>query len=492
MINHFFLKKLFLFLLSIQNIFIISRYISIPFHIYKYMPNNQNPINQYINEYIINNIYMPIQIGKPSQTIIAQLNPLEFELLMKYVNKLTLGNLTSNFSNEASETFSIISEKGNAHFPNSKYVKDTFNFCTNYNIDKRQCLDHTFFNDINFITSEWDDYEEEEESKNNNKYSYLEIGLTVKSQYIRDEQKYSLFENFIDKNYINNQNWFIYFFNKTEEKNNDNDDGIIVFGNDPAEFFGNKYNKDNIPSCQGVNNDYDYKHSWSIIFNEVKQKTLKPDYKDAIIGNDIQGVINYNYKIIVGSDHYLEIIEKTFFTTYTAQGICQKKIANNKFYYFVCNNLLLNMNSIKENFPSLYFKQNELNFTFELAPEDLFVQIGEQIFFLVVFNKNNPTSSFLIGNIFLQKYFFSFDYKSKKILFFRENDFKDEKQKTTISHWYKSTTFIIILIMAILIVVFCLIGFYFGKKMYYKRKMKANELDDQFEYKSPIDFNINQ
>ncbi len=150
------------------------------------------------------------------------------------------------------------------------------------------------------------------------------------------------------------------------------------------------------------------------------------------------------------------------------------------------------MNSIKENFPSLYFKQNELNFTFELAPEDLFVQIGEQIFFLVVFNKNNPTSSFLIGNIFLKKYFFSFDCKSKKILFYRENDFKDEKQKTTISHWYKSTTFIMILIMAVLIVVFCLIGFYFGKKMYYKRKMKANELDDQFEYKSPIDFNINQ
>ena len=114
------------------------------------------------------------------------------------------------------------------------------------------------FNDINFITSEWDDYEEEE-SKKNYEYSYLEIGLNVNSQYIRDEQKYSLIENFIDKNYINNQNWFIYFFNKTEEKNNDNDDGIIVFGNDPVVFFGNKYSKDNIPSCQGVNNDYDYK-----------------------------------------------------------------------------------------------------------------------------------------------------------------------------------------------------------------------------------------
>ena len=96
---------------------------------------------------------MPIQIGKPSQTIITQLNSLEFELLMKYVNKLPLGNLTSNFNNEASETFSIILENGNVHFPNSKYVKDIFKFCTNYYIVKRHCLDNiiedNYHDDIN-------------------------------------------------------------------------------------------------------------------------------------------------------------------------------------------------------------------------------------------------------------------------------------------------------------------------------------------------------
>ena len=151
------------------------------------------------------------------------------------------------------------------------------------------------------------------------------------------------------------------------------------------------------------------------------------------------------------------------------------------------------MNKIKENFPSLYLKQNDLNFTFELTPEDLFVQIGDQIFFLVVFNKNNPTSSFLLGNIFLQKYFFSYDYQSKKVLFYRENKKKDEKNDATnnVSHWYNSTG-IIVIIMAVLIIVFCIIGFFFGKKIYYKRKLKANELDDQFDYKSPIDFDINK
>ena len=490
MLNHFYIKRLFLFILTLQNIFILNHYISIPFHFHQFMSNNQNPIDKYINQHIINNIYIPIQIGTPPQKIIAQLNSLEFELLMKYVNKLPLDNLSSNYSMEASETFSIISEKGNDHFPNSKYIKDNFIFCTNYSIGKKQCLNYNSFNDINFIVSKWDDYEEEGEKNMNNKYSYLEIGLNVKSQYIIEQQNYSLFENFINNNYINNHHWFLYFFNNTKENFNDeNDDGIIVFGKDPVEFFGNKYN---ITSCQGVNIDFDYKNSWSVIFQEVKQKTLKPDNKDAIIGNDIQGVINFNYKVIVGNNHYLEIIEKTFFVTYITRGICEKKIANNKFYFFVCNGVLLSFNSIKENFPSLYFKQNVLNFIFELTPKDLFVQIGEQIFFLVVFNKNNPTSSFLIGNIFFQKYFFSFDWESKKILFYRENTQNDENENVKASHWYKSINFIIIAIMAVLIVVFCLIGFYYGKKLYYKRKIKANELDESYEYKSPEDFIINQ
>ena len=496
MLNFFFVKKIlfFLFILSIN--LILSDYVSIPFKIYHYSVNKPNAIDKFINEYILNNICIPMQISQPPQKIIAKINSLEFELLMKNVNKPPFDKLYSNFTKEISTTFSIISEKGNSHFPNSKYVKDNFNFCTNYDLDNKKCLSYNFFNNINFIFTEWDNFEEK--TKTDEKmytYTYIEIGLNLKSQYPRDEMLYSLSDNLIKNNYINNNNWFLYFFNKIHDNINDNvkkddegDDGIIVFGNDPIDFFGNKYNKDNIASCQGINKDYDYKNTWSLIFQEVKQKTLKPDNKDVIIGNNLQGVINYNYNILVGNNHYLDIIERTFFLTYTTQGICEKKLANNKFYYFVCKSLLLNINEIKVNFPSLYFKQKELNFTFELVPEDLFVQIGDQIFFLVVFNKNNPTPSFLLGNIFLQKYFFSFDNKSKKILFYNENKNKEaphieNDKEENVLHWYNSPK--ILVIMSFLIVIFSIFGFYSGKRIYNRRKLKANELDDNFEYTSP-------
>ena len=164
-----------------------------------------------------------------------------------------------------------------------------------------------------------------------------------------------------------------------------------------------------------------------------------------------------------------------------------KKLANNKFYYFSCKSISLSFNEIKENFPILYFKQNEFDFIFELRHHDLFIQIGDQIFFLIVFNKNNPTSSFLLGNVFLKKYFFSFDYNSQKIMFYKniktKNNGKEIYEPNDLL-WYNSTKIIVFLIFFIFVV--GIIGFYFGKRFYKKRKLIANELEDQFEYKSPL------
>ena len=501
MVIHLFNKiLLFLnFIFIIQFNLILNNNIFIPFKIYHNTLDN-NEDERFINEYISNNIYIEMQLSQPPQNIIAKINSLEFELLMKSVNKLPFDNLYSNFSQKESNTFTVISEEGNVHFPNSKYVKDNFNFCVKYDAEKKRCIDYKYYNNINFIYSDWEIYDEEEKKENNkDKYTYLDIGLNFK-RYIKDKAKYSLFNNLIMNNYINNNNWFLYFFNHIKndnidynKENNEIDDGLIVIGSDPIEYFGNKYNKSLILSCQGINTEYDYRNCWSIVFDELKQKTLKQDNKDVVIENKVQGVINYNYNAIVGNYRYMDIIEKTFFWPYMTKNICQKKIANNKFYYYACKVFSLSFNEIKENFPSLYFTQNEFKFTFELTPQDLFVQIGDEIFFLIVFYKNNPTNSFLLGNIFLQKYFFGFDNESKKISFFRENQNKDGTNSDNIVndkeviavHWYNSSNTIIVMIF--LIIIFSISCFYYGKKIYNRRKLRANELEDQFEYKSPLD-----
>ena len=99
------------------------------------------------------------------------------------------------------------------------------------------------------------------------------------------------------------------------------------------------------------------------------------------------------------------------------------------------NSNILSIDEIEITFPFINMKQFDFYFIFELTPDDLFVKHGKN-FFLVVFNKNNPTNSFLLGSIGFA-------------------------------------------------------GFYFGRKIYLKRKLRANELDDEFSYDISSNININ-
>ena len=92
------------------------------------------------------------------------------------------------------------------------------------------------------------------------------------------------------------------------------------------------------------------------------------------------------------------------------------------------------MEEIKTTFPFIY--QIDFYFIFEFTLGDLFVKRGDKNFFWVVFNKNNPTNSFFLGGVGFA-------------------------------------------------------GFYFGRKIYLKRKLRANELDDEFSYDISSNVNIN-
>ena len=92
-------------------------------------------------------------------------------------------------------------------------------------------------------------------------------------------------------------------------------------------------------------------------------------------------------------------------------------------------------------------KQIDFYFIFELTPDDLFVMRGEKIFFLVVFYKNNPINSFLLGSNFLKKYLFYFDNDKNQFVFLRVNISKNGKNEVIVVYWYNSPGTVIILII---------------------------------------------
>ena len=78
------------------------------------------------------------------------------------------------------------------------------------------------------------------------------------------------------------------------------------------------------------------------------------------------------------------------------------------------NSNILSIDEIEITFPFIYMKQFDFYFIFELTPDDLFVKHGKN-FFLVVFNKNNPTNSFFWAVLVLQILFWKKNLFKKKI-----------------------------------------------------------------------------
>ena len=109
-----------------------------------------------------------------------------------------------------------------------------------------------------------------------------------------------------------------------------------------------------------------------------------------------------------------------------------------------------------------------MNFTFNY--EELFYQFEDKLYFLIVFRKSSINWKF--GNVFFKKYQIYFDRDNKIFGVYLKN-------KSNINIPF--TTFIIVILTLALIVCGSLL-YYFINLLKRKRKIRANELEDNFEY----------
>ena len=83
-------------------------------------------------------------------------------------------------------------------------------------------------------------------------WNYVEIGLNLKTHY---GTRYSLYKNLYENNFISSNSWFLYYFEKNpNDIDQDQDDGVIVFGEEPNNFFKKKdlFNSSNIFYTSGI------------------------------------------------------------------------------------------------------------------------------------------------------------------------------------------------------------------------------------------------
>ena len=146
-------------------------------------------------------------------------------------------------------------------------------------------------------------------------------------------------------------------------------------------------------------------------------------------------------------------------------------------------------------FPTLYFFNIKFEYTFNLDYNDLFIEINNKIYFLIV-GKDMESNIWNLGKIFMKKYPFIFDEDKKTISFVYLNKFdkKDGQNKdmtndntdnkdndnSKIKQFFKDYYYIIILIICVIIGV--IFGIYIGRKIWKKRRVRVNELDDNVDY----------
>ena len=317
-------------------------------------------------------------------------------------------------------------------------------------------------------------------------------GLGIKER-VSDYNGDTLINSLKKKRLINNNFWTYAYFNKDIKNNKilnfpeiDNQniikdyDGMIIIGNYTYEYNSLEFNEEYVISTLAAERDKNLR--WDIIFKKI----FFGDNKNNINEKDVQADLSINYDYVVSPSEYFDKICLPFFNTYINEGMCQIQGINKSVYIFEiisCDKKLFTINDIKK-FPTIYFYHYEFNFTFELNYNDLFQEINDNIFFLIVKNKGSFNQNlWKLGKIFLKKYQLSFNQDSKTISFYNNNNVKnnDDKSSSPIKEEKKFNKDYIWIIICVV----CLaLGIYIGTKIIVKnRKKRANELQDDYDYK---------
>ena len=319
--------------------------------------------NLYFNREIIN-----LTIGKPIQTIKALLNLENYE-------------------------FFIIEKKNDSNYYNSNYSK-------NFNMKNKYPL--------RFYDSPFDYgiYAEDSILINlDNESQIININFVLAINSTLNDSAY-IGLNYFDSSSDNNNNFFkeINFklrgkINIATIKYNNDYEGELIFGN----FSDMNINNNNYYSTI-VDNKHIYSQGWRIYFESIKFNNEKYNGNNHILFSIENGMIK-------GPLELNQIFLKNVFI----KNKCNKYILKSYITFYYCDDDI-----DYSNFPDIFFYNMELNYTFILKKEELFLKIKNKIYFLIYFTENNHFDNWVLGKPFLKKYQFYFDYQHLKIGFFKE------------------------------------------------------------------------
>ena len=412
----------------------------------------------FLDNYLDYKIYTKIKIGSPTKVIPAFINSNIKIFRTKFIEQISNFDFGKYdvYRPHNSKSFINITELLNLeefYFFGYSLINETIFLCKNKNCEEE------------YEIKNFQLYAQTKKDKLNYSYSLAELGIPLLKS--SNDQTNILMEL---------KNLEIISSNIITIEFTDNKEGYIYLGDYPHMYNNIEYNKNLLKTAYSIPN---YGSNNNIQLRMDKIYIINKNNNSNIILNNDEISINYGSGTILSTAEYFNKILEIFFNKYINKNICkiniERRNINNNYHVISCQK----SEEFKiEDFPSLYLFKEEFDFIFELNYNDLFEQIDNYYIFKIIYFPFS-CDNFELGKPFLKKYQMSYNVEMSTIHFYKKNNrinniIKKEKSQN-----------IYILVILIILVVFCL-GIYYKKFFHTKRKLRKNELNEDFDFNIPI------
>ena len=288
------------------------------------------------------------------------------------------------------------------------------------------------------------------------------IGLNINSKEDEEIIEYNFIKQLKKANAIKN-----YYFTI---KYTDDTHGNLIIGDLP-ENYDNKFRGIEFKDTYVINPDDP--SSWNMKIDSIYTKLVNNEDKTDLGSTSL--FFRLNLAMSIGTKEYLEELKKSFMDEQINNELCLE-LKSIYYYSYYCKK---NVNFSK--MKNLYFYNKELDYNFEFTYKDLFFynELDTNYYFLIKF-ETTQNNRWLIGESFFKKYQLIFNQEKKKIGIYTgklDNTKTENQSQLSSNKWY----LILIVFLVILLIVISVLSYLYIKSIS-KRKKKANELDDDYEY----------
>ena len=481
-------------------------------------------------------LYTELKIGEPEShiyTYISTEKPMfsMYEIIKKLDEKESL-----NYYNiSSSTTFKNISNLGFMIVTSEKDIHAQEKLKLNYYNNETKKYREISVNNIDFALGV-------RLFQTSGRIYFMNIGFPIiKSNTIRD--KFNFILQLKEKNIIENYDWFVlYNYNELNLKENEifnlekiqNIKPTLIIGGPPHFYNSDKFFKSQLLT------DYSEVDAWTLKFKDVylyiDDTTTGGKKKLSTFLETVH--IHLDDINIYASPYFTNLVRREYFSKYKS---CHSDKDEDYIKYYCDKSENFTINDLK-NFPTLYFQHNEFNITLELTYQDLFAEYNNKYYFLII---ESNVEDWKIGFPLLKKYQFMFNQDSKTVGFYNPNlpkgegkeedkdkdkegekdkdkeidDGSSDKNKTSNdtknatdndemnkdskngtdnktnekNNDGSMSTKTVVLIVILSGIVFIFIGLIIGKLIFKKlnKKVRVNELEENYDYITPENENIN-